>query len=321
MESQDVPMGHLRDLRPVLAASPESLAADLAPGNRHRTASGLASRHGAYGRGLVLSQAAVLVLLSATTRALLVPADVHGAASYRSSTWLAVHRHTAHRDSTRNAPLIDITSPESCHSTRTSIPSASTMTPFRPAGCATPATRVGTDVSTRWRAFGARITQCVLHHTHRNVKRRPCGWTVGSRRCYAAAAMDFERLRENGHPRANEDSSPPPEPTTGAQQRYVDRIRLFAEDGRGMPRLRHHAFWMLHNCVAHPLLAIGRPRRSTVTTEFHEITSHWLNHESMTAFGTQLDSLRASLKQADEDMEDAVECADRAARSLRRWKT
>ena len=133
--------------------------------------------------------------------------------------------------------------------------------------------------------------------------------------------MDFERLRENGHPRANEDSSPPPEPTTGAQQRYVDRIRLFAEDGRGMPRLRHHAFWMLHNCVAHPLLAIGRPRRSTVTTEFHEITSHWLNHESMTAFGTQLDSLRASLKQADEDMEDAVECADRAARSLRRWKT
>lgn len=102
-------------------------------------------------------------------------------------------------------------------------------------------------------------------------------WTTVDTCCYSAAPMDFERLREDGHP----------EPAHGAQKRYADRVRLFAEDGRSMPRLRHRAFWLLHNCVAHPLLALGSRRGSTLTTEFHEITSRWLNHESMTAYASR----------------------------------
>lgn len=64
----------------------------------------------------------------------------------------------------------------------------------------------------------------------------------------------------------------------GAAARYAERIGKFEEDGRPLPRLRHHALWMLHNCVAHPLLAATGRNVPTLAIKFHELTSLWLNH-------------------------------------------
>jgi hypothetical protein len=62
----------------------------------------------------------------------------------------------------------------------------------------------------------------------------------------------------------------------GAAKRYKARIPKFVEDGRPLPKLRHHALWLLHNLVAHPLLAV-LPNARIVA--FHERTSAWLNHQ------------------------------------------
>lgn len=64
----------------------------------------------------------------------------------------------------------------------------------------------------------------------------------------------------------------------GAYERYRARIPWFTYDGRkpyGV--VCHHLFWMLHNCVAHPLMGIFHKRRDL--RAFHELTSHWLNCE------------------------------------------
>ena len=61
--------------------------------------------------------------------------------------------------------------------------------------------------------------------------------------------------------------------------RYTARIEKFEKDGRPMPRLRHHALWLLHNCVAHPLLAVTGKNVQPLAVEFHELTSQWLNHK------------------------------------------
>jgi len=67
----------------------------------------------------------------------------------------------------------------------------------------------------------------------------------------------------------------PVESFGSAQGRYRARIKKFVQDKRPYPRLRHHVLWLLHNCVAHPVLAV-LPDHATV--EFHELTSQWLNH-------------------------------------------
>ena len=61
----------------------------------------------------------------------------------------------------------------------------------------------------------------------------------------------------------------------GSAERYRVRLPKFEVDGRPLPRLRHHALWLLHNCVAHPVLALSP---SVPAIEFHELTSAWLNH-------------------------------------------
>ncbi len=66
-------------------------------------------------------------------------------------------------------------------------------------------------------------------------------------------------------------------PTTSAE-RYEVRLETFRKDGRPYPWLRHHAFWLIHNCVAHPLLALGP---TVEAIEFHELTSQWLNNSRM----------------------------------------
>jgi len=59
-----------------------------------------------------------------------------------------------------------------------------------------------------------------------------------------------------------------------ANERFEDRIRRFERDGAPLPLVRHAAFWVLHNAVAHPLLAVAP---STYTVDVHELTSRWLN--------------------------------------------
>lgn len=65
------------------------------------------------------------------------------------------------------------------------------------------------------------------------------------------------------------------EKLTGSKDRFHSRISKFIGDGRPNPKLRYHAFWILHNCVIHPLLAI---KPGVLTSELHELTSQWLNH-------------------------------------------
>jgi hypothetical protein len=82
----------------------------------------------------------------------------------------------------------------------------------------------------------------------------------------------------------------------GAQERYVERIRRFRKDGRSWPRLRHHALWLLHNCVAHPLLAVRGRHVPLLAVELHELTSQWLNHEDATFFKVSSPWIHRSLE-------------------------
>jgi hypothetical protein len=89
--------------------------------------------------------------------------------------------------------------------------------------------------------------------------------------------MDFETEEERNARR----NFTPPEilrsghwKDEGAAKRYSERLGLFVDDGDPLPRTRHHVLWLLHNCVAHPLLALGATQPAV---EFHELTSQWLN--------------------------------------------
>ena len=59
------------------------------------------------------------------------------------------------------------------------------------------------------------------------------------------------------------------------ERRYRHRIVKFIQDGRPLPKVRHLGYWLLHNCVAHPLLGLFPGWK---TTQVHELTSLWLNH-------------------------------------------
>jgi len=69
------------------------------------------------------------------------------------------------------------------------------------------------------------------------------------------------------------DEPPPEKEKRGSLKRFYDRILKFKEDGRPWPLARHHALWVLHNCVSHPWLAV---HPSGPALEFHELTSQWL---------------------------------------------
>jgi len=66
------------------------------------------------------------------------------------------------------------------------------------------------------------------------------------------------------------------EDVNGAAGRYEVRKKWFQNDGEPNPKLRHQAFWFIHNCVAHPMLGLF-PNRQAV--QFHSLTSSWLNKE------------------------------------------
>jgi len=70
-----------------------------------------------------------------------------------------------------------------------------------------------------------------------------------------------------------------------SEDRYRDRLELFERDGKPNPKLRHTVFWVLHNCVAHPLLGL-RPNR--VTVDLHSLTSAWLNKKNIRSVPTPI---------------------------------
>lgn len=88
--------------------------------------------------------------------------------------------------------------------------------------------------------------------------------------------MDFRDYQDEEPTPAPPVEAPKPKPPKGSGKRYTARISLFEADGAPAPKLRHMGFWLLHNCIAHPLLGFF-PNQKTV--EVHELTSSWLNHE------------------------------------------
>lgn len=59
---------------------------------------------------------------------------------------------------------------------------------------------------------------------------------------------------------------------TGAQERFEKRIEVF-KDGK-KPVYKHHFWWFVHNCVAHPLIGVIP---SVWTFDFHDWTSKKIN--------------------------------------------
>lgn len=92
---------------------------------------------------------------------------------------------------------------------------------------------------------------------------------LGRRNIGLEAGMAAQQQATTGKPKPRETVD------EGAMGRYLARIQKFVTDKRPHPRLRHHALWVLHNCVAHPILGLTA---SDPAIEFHELTSAWLNH-------------------------------------------
>lgn len=59
---------------------------------------------------------------------------------------------------------------------------------------------------------------------------------------------------------------------TGAEERFKGRTDEFKAKNR--PIYKHHIWWFIHNCVAHPLIGI-LPSKSTF--DFHDWTSRKIN--------------------------------------------
>ena len=58
----------------------------------------------------------------------------------------------------------------------------------------------------------------------------------------------------------------------GSAKRYEERVKLHT-DTYGSRR-RHHFWWFVHNCIAHPLIGICPVRW---TFDFHDYTSRKIN--------------------------------------------
>lgn len=64
-------------------------------------------------------------------------------------------------------------------------------------------------------------------------------------------------------------------PEHGSEQRYRGRVASWARmQGEPAGKVKHLSWWLLHNCVAHPLIGV-LPIRATF--DFHDWTSERLN--------------------------------------------
>jgi hypothetical protein len=70
----------------------------------------------------------------------------------------------------------------------------------------------------------------------------------------------------------NPDEEFPDSDETGAEDRFVKRIAAFKEEEK--PVYKHHVWWLIHNCVAHPLIGVLPCKK---TFDFHDWTSKKIN--------------------------------------------
>lgn len=59
---------------------------------------------------------------------------------------------------------------------------------------------------------------------------------------------------------------------TGAEDRFEKRKEVFRQESK--PLYRHHVWWLIHNCIAHPMIGIAP---SKFTFDFHDWTSKKIN--------------------------------------------
>lgn len=71
------------------------------------------------------------------------------------------------------------------------------------------------------------------------------------------------RINENSFGSSNED---------GSEDRFKKRIATFMQEEK--PVYKHHVWWVIHNCVAHPLIGFI-PCKTTF--DFHDWTSTKIN--------------------------------------------
>lgn len=60
---------------------------------------------------------------------------------------------------------------------------------------------------------------------------------------------------------------------SGSRERYYYRQFKWTKKQVSLPLVRHHFWWLLHNCISHPLLVIP----NDFTIWFHDWTSQYLN--------------------------------------------
>jgi len=58
----------------------------------------------------------------------------------------------------------------------------------------------------------------------------------------------------------------------GAEARFEKRKEVFRQEAK--PIYKHHAWWLIHNCVAHPLIGMFPCKK---TFDFHDWTSIKIN--------------------------------------------
>lgn len=59
---------------------------------------------------------------------------------------------------------------------------------------------------------------------------------------------------------------------TGAEERFEKRKEVFKQEEE--PIYKHHVWWLIHNCIAHPLIGIFPCKK---TFDFHDWTSIKIN--------------------------------------------
>lgn len=59
---------------------------------------------------------------------------------------------------------------------------------------------------------------------------------------------------------------------TGAEERFENRVAVFKKEDK--PVYKHHFWWFVHNCLAHPAIGIY-PCKNTF--DFHDWTSKKIN--------------------------------------------
>ena len=94
--------------------------------------------------------------------------------------------------------------------------------------------------------------------------------------------------------------------TTGSGERFPKRIEKFRKAEKNFPILQHYFWWVMHNCITHPLIGFIPVKPFF---QFHDWTSVKLN-VGESALSTPLDDLEACKAQAEKIREKLKEISD-----------